>query len=144
MPEPRTRTFAELSVGDRGEFSFTMTPEYVDEFARFSGNYNPLHVPSDYAKTTQFGEYIPHGMIAGALFSRLIGMEIPGTYALCLSQNLVYEAPLPLSGSITIMGEVLQKIEAAHCIRLKTVITDAQGKTLVRGEALVQLLDAES
>ena len=34
-----------------------------DEFARLSGDDNPIHVDPDYSSTTRFGRTVAHGML---------------------------------------------------------------------------------
>lgn len=42
----------------------TITESDITNFAGVTGDYNPLHTSETYAKTTQFGQRIAHGMLA--------------------------------------------------------------------------------
>lgn len=139
-PEPKERHFADINVGDTASFDVEITPQLVADFAKVSGDYSPLHTDEAYGKTTPFGTHIPHGMIAGALFSRLMGMELPGKYSMCMSQSMMFHHPLPLSGVVYVRGEVAQKVDSMHAIRLATTVTDTSNAVLVRGEAFVKVL----
>ena len=135
------KTFAEVSVGQRAEFETSIDDATVDAFATLSGDANPLHTDEAYASGTTFGRRVPHGMIGGALFSRFVGMHLPGRYSLYLSQSLLFKKPLPLDTALVVSGEIVQKIEAARAVRMTTKITDkASGVTLIDGEAMVRLL----
>jgi acyl dehydratase len=135
------KTFAEVSVGQRAEFETSIDDAIVDAFAVLSGDTNPLHTDEAYAMGTAFGRRVPHGMIGGALFSRFVGMHLPGRFSLYLSQSLLFKKPLPLDATIIVSGEIVQKIESARAVRMTTRITDkASGATLIDGEAMVQLL----
>jgi hypothetical protein len=80
-------------------------------------------------------------MIGGALFSRFVGLHLPGRYSLYLSQSLLFRRPLPLDSAIVVSGEIVQKIESARAVKMTTRITDKEsGVTLIDGEAVVQLL----
>src|SRR4030095_7327760 len=134
-------TFAEVSVGQRAQFETSIDDATVAAFAALSGDTNPLHTDEAYAMRAGFGRRVPHGMIGGALFSRFVGMHLPGRYSLYLSQSLLFKKPLPLDSTLVVSGEIVQKIEAARAIRMTTKITDkASGATLIDGEAMVQLL----
>jgi 3-hydroxybutyryl-CoA dehydratase len=134
-------TFAEVSVGQRAQFETSIDDATVAAFAALSGDTNPLHTDEAYAMRVGFGRRVPHGMIGGALFSRFVGMHLPGRYSLYLSQSLLFKKPLPLDSTLVVSGEIVQKIEAARAIRMTTKITDkASGATLIDGEAMVQLL----
>jgi len=135
------KTFAEVSVGQRAEFETSIDEALVDAFVALSGDTNPLHTDEAYAAGTAFGRRLPHGMIGGALFSRFVGVHLPGRYSLYLSQSLLFKKPLPLDTAIIVSGEIVQKIESARAIRMTTTITDkSSGATLIDGEAMVQLL----
>ncbi len=135
------RTFAEVSVGQRAEFETLIDVAMVEAFAALSGDTNPLHTDETYARGTAFGRRVPHGMIGGALFSRFVGLHLPGRYSLYLSQSLLFRQPLPLDAAIVVSGEIVQKIESARAVKMTTRITDkASGATLIDGAAVVRLL----
>lgn len=138
-PEPIARHFADIEVGETASFEETVTADMVERFANFSGDHNPLHIDEAYASETMFHHRIPHGMIAGAFFSRLIGMHIPGLYSAYLSQTLTFHHPLPLGGVI-IKGTVLEKSESTRTVLIATSVTDQAGKIFIKGEARVALL----
>ncbi len=136
-----TKKYEELSVGDTYSFSETITEKLVDKFADLSEDMSPIHVDDSYAKTTEFRQRIGHGMISGLWFSRLIGMYLPGKYALYLSQSINFHKPLLIGKNVIIKGEIIQKTDALKIIKIKTTISDENSKeVLVSGDALVKLL----
>jgi acyl dehydratase len=138
MNEP---SYAQLTVGDSESFLVTVTPELVSDFAKLSGDTNPLHVDPIYAATTSFEKPIAHGMLVGALFSRLIGIHLPGKHALYLSQTLKFLSPIIIGNQISIHGKIIQKTDAHRTLTILTTATDtATRKLLVSGEALVQVI----
>lgn len=133
--------FEEINLGDEAHFEQLIDREMVASFAAISGDYNPLHMDDVYASETPFEGRIAHGMIAGALFSRLVGMHLPGLYALYLSQSLNFKKPMSIGLKTAVRGEVIAKNEAFKTITLKTELKDSEsGELLVSGEALVKLL----
>jgi 3-hydroxybutyryl-CoA dehydratase len=137
---PRDFGYADINVGDKASLSVRITETLVDEFAKLSGDMNPLHMDEKYASGTPFGGRIAHGMIVGALFSRLIGMQLPGRYSLYLSQSLQFRAPIAVDTEITVSGQVVQKTDAVKTIAIRTIAEASDSKQiLVSGEALVQL-----
>ena len=139
MPEPKTYAWEDLVPGTSESFTVDLSPSLVDAFAELSGDRNPLHVDAAFAAHTTFGERVPHGMIAGMLFSRLIGMYLPGRDALYLSQTLEFAHPLPLTGTVRVTGSIRERSEATRTVRIQTSVSDGTN-LLVRGEALVRLL----
>lgn len=135
------KTFGEILPGEMSQFDVVVTAELVNAFASLSGDFNPLHTDKTYASSTPFGEPVAHGMIAGALFSRLVGVYLPGRYCLYLSQTLQFKKPIRIGASVTVEGVVVQKTEATRTLTLSTVLRGkADGEILVEGRALVRLL----
>lgn len=65
----------DVKVGDTFSASREVTDELVHKFAELSGDYNPIHLDEEFARTTRFGRRIAHGMLSGALISAVLGNE---------------------------------------------------------------------
>lgn len=129
-----------IAVGDRAAFRATISPVMVEAFAELSGDRNPLHVDAAYAAGTSFGEPIAHGMIAGALISRLIGMHLPGERALYRSQSLCFLRPILLGTEVEVRGEVIAVEPELALIRVRTEVAAAHGdERYAEGEAEVMV-----
>lgn len=131
--------FSQIKVGDNASFDCVIDEQLVADFTNVSGDKNPLHVDSGYAQTTHFEKRIAHGMIIGALFSRLVGMHLPGKYALYLSQTMEFRQPIFIGTKIKISGVVEQKVESQNILKIKTTATIVD-KVCVSGVALVRML----
>ena len=77
----------EIEIGQKKKFSIKVTESMVNEFAKISGDFNPLHMDEQYAKSTKFGRRVCHGMLLASFFSRLVGMYLPGKNSLYFSQH---------------------------------------------------------
>ncbi|MBA3733388.1 MaoC family dehydratase [Patescibacteria group bacterium] len=133
--------FDDLVVNDSAEFIVEITSEMVMEFANLSGDHNPLHVDKTYAKETELGQTIVHGLLTASFFSRLIGMHLPGKYALFLSQTLRFKTPIYIGQKVTVRGKITQKVEALKTVKINTEILDENKVVvLIDGEAMVKLL----
>lgn len=131
-------TFDDISVGLEKQFTVTITESMVDEFAKISGDYNPLHMDEKFAQSRDFKNRVCHGMLLGSLFSRLVGMYIPGKYSLYFSQTLDFVNPSMINDSVTVVGKVISKTESTKLITLKTTIKNSFCN-LVEGNAKVLL-----
>ena len=135
------KKYSELAIGNNVNFEVTITENLINDFANLSGDHSPIHIDNTYAQTTQFGQKIGHGMLAGIWFSQLVGMHLPGAYAVYLSQCLNFHKPFIIGKKAIVLGEIIQKIDAVQSIKIKTTVIDkTDGETLVSGEALVKLL----
>ena len=63
-----------IKVGDTFTYSFQFTQEDVIKFAEASGDFNPIHLDSTYAKNSIFGRTIIHGFLGGSVFSKVFGL----------------------------------------------------------------------
>lgn len=131
--------FTDITVGQAASFETLIAEEAVASFAKLSGDENPLHVDESYAVTTQFGKRVVHGMYLGALVSRLVGMELPGTKALLVRESLTFKGPAFINDTIEVRGEVTRKSEALQLVTLSITIT-RQGEVLAEGEVLATVL----
>ena len=129
----------EIEVGQKRKFVVKITESLVNEFAKISGDYNPLHVDEQYAKSTKFGKRVCHGMLLGSFFSKMVGMHLPGKNALYFSQTLNFRLPCFINDEVSVEGEVLEKSLASRILVIKTSIYNQDGKCLLDGIANVMV-----
>ncbi len=123
----------DIEPGITQNFRVRVTESMIDEYARLTGDFSPIHMEEEYARTTKFGQRICHGMLLSSFFSRLIGMHLPGKNGLLLSYSLRHLLPCYLNQVITVEGTVLDKSIATRIITLKAAVRDSHGKELVDG-----------
>jgi len=133
-------SFADIKEGGIYQFTKRITYDDVLKFAEVTGDFNPLHVDKEFGKKSQFKQNIVHGMLAGSLFSTLVGMNCPGKKSLYLSQTLNFKTPLFYDDIVTVKGTVIAKNEVIHLITLKTEIIK-EGKVCINGEAKIKVLE---
>ena len=131
----------EIEIGFKKNFEITITESMLNDFAKLSGDYNPLHMNEEYASSTSFKKRVCSGMFLATFFSRLVGMYLPGKHALYFSQSLNFVNPCFVGEKITVEGEVVDKSYATKIIKIKTRITNEHGKILVDGESRVIVRD---
>jgi len=141
MTEPTEMKLVDLSIGQKVEFTEVISESMIEEFAKLSGDYNPHHVDESYARKTRFKKRICHGMLLGSLFSRLIGMHLPGKHSLYFSQSLNFLYPAFIDDKVTVEGEIVKISRSTGIITLKTRITKENNIELVTGEAKVVVLE---
>lgn len=132
------KTFADLAVGMTVSIQNTVTEQDVIDFARVSGDHNPLHMDEAYAKTTQFGGRIAHGALTASYISAVLGNDLPGPGAVFLELNLKFVRPVRIGDTVNSTAEVAEMIERGCRVRL-TVKGEVKGKTVMRGEATVMV-----
>lgn len=58
-----------VEIGERTVFAKTFTDADFSNFSAISGDFDPVHVNEEYAKTTPFGRRIAHGIAVLGLMS---------------------------------------------------------------------------
>jgi len=137
MNNPLDYSFDEIKIGLEHYFEVNIDEKLEKDFAKISGDFNPLHMDEKYAKETKFGKRVCHGMLLASFFSRLVGMYLPGKNALYFSQNLNFTGPCFIGDTVIVKGKVIDKSEATKMIKIETTIKNSVGKLLVDGIAQV-------
>ena len=130
----------DLKIGDQFSTGKQITDSVVRDFADLSGDYNPIHIDEEFAKTTRFGQRIAHGMISGALISAVLGYEFKERKIVYLSQTLKFVAPVFIDDTVTATATVVKIREDKPIVTIETVCTKQTGETVVKGEAVVMIL----
>jgi acyl dehydratase len=131
------------TLGQSASTTRTFRREDVVQFARLSGDRNPLHLDPDVWVGTPFSGNLVHGALTASLFSQLMGMEVPGPGAVYLSQTLKFQAPVYIGERVTATVTVTHVREDKRIITLAThaeVTRDGLPVTVLEGEALTKLL----
>ncbi|HEX9893657.1 MAG TPA: MaoC family dehydratase [Gemmatimonadales bacterium] len=133
--------FDELSLGQTATIRKTITQADIEVFAGLTGDFNPIHMDAQYAGRTRFGGRIAHGMLTAGLVSQVLGMRLPGTGAVYLSQTLRFKAPVRAGDTIEARAEVLELMPEKRRVRLRTLCVNQSGDTVLDGEALMLVDD---
>ena len=129
-----------INIGDRFTTERLVTEELVRAFAEISGDFNPIHLDEEFAKTTRFGRRIAHGMLSGAFISAVLGHEFAERRIVYLSQTMKFTAPVFIGDTVTVAATVTHIREDKPIITLETVCTNQNGQVTLNGEAVVMLL----
>ncbi len=139
-PQAALLAFEEIQVGASYTFTRVISEAAVNQFAQLTGDFNPLHCDPAYGKQTKFKKNIAHGMLAGSLFSTLVGMYCPGERCLYLSQTLKFRRPIFLEDQVTVKGTVTSKSDSTKILTLKMEVIVREA-VAVSGEAKVTILE---
>ena len=139
--KPSEYSFDEIELGMQKRFKVDISEDMLDDFAKLSGDDNPLHTNEEYASSTSFKKRVCSGMFLASFFSRLVGMYLPGKHALHISQSLNFVNPCFIGETITVEGKVIDKSPATKIIKLETTITNESGKRIIDGKAQVIVRD---
>lgn len=131
------KTIDEIKIGDCASVAKTITETDVYLYAGITGDFNPQHLDSEYAKNTIFNGRIVHGMLTAGLISRLLGMELPGMGTIYLSQECRFLAPVYFNDTITAKVEVVEIIDQKK-VKLRTSCFNQRNEIVLDGFAIVK------
>ncbi len=129
------KSIDELKVGDSARISKTITETDINDFAKVTGDFNPVHLDQAYAEKTIFKGRIAHGLFSVGLFSTILGNILPGHGTIYLSQEVKFLAPVRIGDIITARVEVLELNAERNRVKFKTICTNQEGKVVVDGVA---------
>lgn len=132
------KTFTDLAVGMTVSIQNTVTEQDIVDFARVSGDHNPLHMDEEYAKQTQFGGRIAHGALSASYISAVLGNDLPGPGAVFLELSLKFVRPVRIGDTVTSTATIAEMIERGNRVKL-AVKGEVAGKTVLRGEATLMV-----
>ena len=130
-----------ITIGDSFKKERLVTDELVRAFAEVSGDYNPIHLNEEFAKTTRFGRRIAHGMLSGAFISAVLGYEMTEKKIVYLSQTLKFTAPVFIGDTVTTTATVTAIREDKNIVTMDTICTNQNGETVVKGESVVMVME---
>lgn len=104
-----------------------------------SGDHNPLHVDSDFAKAAGLEDVIAHGMLIMAYMGRTLTNWVPQT-AIC-GFSTRFQAMTRIGDQITCTGEIVEKFarDGERRVRVQVSAADQRGEVKTLGEALIAL-----
>jgi 3-hydroxybutyryl-CoA dehydratase len=120
--------WSDVYIGLKQEFDATFTTEDASRFAALSGDRNPLHVDEEYAAAAGFPSPVLFGMLTSSLYSRLVGVYLPGKYALLQGIDLDFSSPCHAGDELHVAGEVIYMNEAYQRFEIKATIRNADKK----------------
>jgi len=129
------KSIYELKVGDSAQISKVITEEVVNDFARVTGDTNPVHTDQAYAEKTIFKGRIAHGVFSLGIFSTILGNILPGYGTIYLSQEVKFIAPVRIGDTITARVEVIELIPEKNRAKFRTTCINQDGKEVVDGIA---------
>ncbi len=125
--------FQDVSVGLEEQFQVTITEDMMTRFRELTGDTNPMHIDMDYAqKHGGMKDRIVYGMLSASFYSTLVGMYLPGKYALFEKCEVSWPSPCYIGDRLTVIGRVSEINSLFSRITIKAYITNQYGKKISR------------
>ena len=136
-----TLSYDQIQVGDALP-AFTTEPISRLTLALYcgaSGDHNPIHVDTDFAKAAGQGDVFAHGMLSMAYLGRLLTNWVP--QAALREYGVRFVAITQVHAQVRCEGRVTEKFEQAgeRRVRVELSTTDQHGQTKLAGDAVIAL-----
>lgn len=115
-----------MNVGQFAETVRSYSRQELEEFGRLTGH------PHD--------ETVPEPLVA-ALFSNLLGVELPGPGTNYLKQDMRFHAPAPVGEPLTARVEITRLRPDKHLVDLRSTCHQQDGTLICEGRSLVLVKD---
>ncbi len=127
------KSINELEIGESASHGKTVTETDISLYAGITGDFNPMHVNEEYAKTTRFGGRIAHGGLAEGMIAPVVGMKLPGPGTIALEKSVRYKAPVKPGDTITTTATVAEKNVEKNIVTLKCEWKNQRGEIVMEG-----------
>ncbi len=130
----------QMELNQKYHHEFLFTQQDVIDFARVTGDNNPVHLDEDFAAKTIFKTRVMHGMLGACIFSKVFGTLFPGDGTIYLSQTVNFLKPMYVDTTYIAQFEVLE-IQDKNRAKILTNIVNSEGKKIVVGEAIIMNIE---
>jgi 3-hydroxybutyryl-CoA dehydratase len=130
--------FEDLKIGMTAQSARIITERDIIDFARVSGDHNPIHLNEAYAATTPFKERIAHGILIASHISALVASELPGPGAIYVGQTLSFRRPVKIGDEVTTKVEITS-LEPSKARAVLNCTCSVRGKAVLTGEATIMV-----
>lgn len=127
----------EISLGDKAQFTKTITETDIAFYCAITGDFNPKHVDKTYAESTSIGRMIAPNGIAAGLMAPILGMYLPGLGTLALESWTFPLKTIFPGDTITCSGEIVEKNEQKNIVVIEFTWTNQNGVVVITGGAKV-------
>ncbi len=135
-----------MNIGDQlPRIERLIDQDQVERYAKASGDFNPVHIDHEFAKSSQFGRTIAHGMMIAASVSEIMTTSFRMDWLRSGRLKLRFRAPVYPGDAIVARGEIkdIRKKDGKREAICSVDVRKHDGELVISGEATVSVpLDA--
>jgi acyl dehydratase len=127
----------DVSIGQKTQRTTAVTEEMVTDYAKITGDYNPLHFDTEFTSRTRFGRLMSQGGITTGLLHALVAMDMPWPGTVFISQEWRFPLPVYIGDTITAEATVTSVRDDRPIATMEFVVRNQNDEEVLRGEATV-------
>lgn len=126
-----------MKVGDIFETERCFSQQDFNDFARLSGDNNPIHVDPEYASQTHFGSTVAHGMLLYSGLHSAIKKKFPNSHQ--IAHQMMFPSATTAGETVHYRFEILVYDPYTGYAKLKFSLVKANGELGLEGETEITL-----
>ena len=130
-------TIYELEIGDFSEQTNVLLMENAQHYATITGDNNPIHFDTEFARNSRFRRPIAHGMILAGFISGVLGTKLPGYGCLYEEQRVSFLRPVFYGDTIRTRVTVMKLNFETNRVTLLTECFNQNNETVLSGTAVM-------
>ena len=133
----------DLSVGLCHEFQATITEIMMKHFLMDSGDCNPLHVNTTYAKQSGFKSHVVYGLLTSSFYSTLVGVHLPGKFCLLHGIDISFIKPVYIGDKLTVSGQITYVNNAYKQAEISAMIVNMNGEKVSKAKIKIGIVNEQ-
>ena len=132
-----------IEIGLAEHFSKTVTETDAYLFAGITGDFYPLHVDEEFARTTRFKTRIVHGALLVGFISTVmakINAHLPPPGGVSYRYDIKFVGPVLFGDTITTTLTVREKNPDRNEIILDALCTNQNDEAVLKGQTIMKVL----
>jgi len=143
---PNEFCLSDLYIGQEIEFphedeGMPLTQEMQHCFTSLSGDTNPIHIDKAFALSNGFSGILCYGMLTASFYSTLVGVYLPGKYAIFQEADISFSKPVYIGDKLRIKGKITQIHESVKRIIIKAEIRNQHNERVSKAILAVGLTE---
>lgn len=136
-----TYLLPDIKIGLKHSFKTKITEKNMLQFLELSGDNNPMHCDVEYAKMRGMKDRVVYGMLSSSFYSKLVGVYLPGKYALLHAIEIQFSKPVFIGDNLTVEGEVTAINELFSQIEVKAYIMNQNSEKISKAKIKIGILN---
>ena len=129
-------TIDEINIGDEYSKTVLFDKERVVEFINFTQDTASIHINKEFSNEKGFENLVVHGFGLSTLFSRILGLELPGENTVIGSLNLDFHKPVYIGDTVQYTVTVKRIIKPLGSVTLELKAIKNTDEKCVLGTAV--------
>jgi 3-hydroxybutyryl-CoA dehydratase len=145
--KPNEFRLADLFVGQEASFPAvapsgeSVSAEMQELFLGLTKDNSPCHVDEAFAREKGFKGKLVYGMLTASFYSTLVGVYLPGKYALFQEAHVNFSAPVYIGDILTVKGKITEIDSVLKRVYIKAEIRNQLGKKVSKASLAAGLTE---